>query len=699
MNPILINLGLIVFAWFMTLILQLFAVPVIVVKLRNVLFDAGWAFGRLVSWLSLGLPIWFLAHFQCPVNNQPGLFIVFFLWAALSWRTFHKNKDEIVLYLQEKWPWLLAEEVVFAFGFFFFSLMRGFAPDILDLEKFMDMGLMASYLRADTFPVLDMWFAGETMNYYTFGHFLGSIMTRFWSVPLHYSYNLLLGLVFGLTMVHSFGFVLNLLQRSGDETAPPLGPLVWGGAVGAFLIVFAGNSHAIWYGIKNHGWQGYWYPDATRFIPYTIHEFPAYSFIVSDLHAHVWNFPLVIALLTAIFLWYRAVLISEQPRRIYLRAFFVSLMFSICFMTSAWDGGIYALLLGVCGVSLLMFYPKRFRHIAASLGLMGCLSALISSAWWLHFRPISEGVGIVETSTHFWQMLIVWGGLGLGSFLAFSIADHQNRHLIYMAHVVKRRKQAVLGLVMALIAAAWILILLPELIYVKDIYPNHPRANTMFKFTLQSYIFMCLSTGWASGFIWLKEFLPHNKYRLWIRGFLSFVLIVVVSSLLIYPYFGYRDRYGQLKNFKGLDGLTWLKEKYPDDYAAVLWLNQNVSGQAVILEAVGTSYSEFSRISAFTGLPTVVGWPVHEWLWRGSYDIPGSRIEEVRRMYENPVSYNSAMSFEKYLVDYIFVGAKEREAYPELKERQLRALGKVIFEQGDTLVVKRNISPAMYPIY
>ena len=38
----------------------------------------------------------------------------------------------------------------------------------------------------------------------------------------------------------------------------------------------------------------YWYPNATRFIHNTIHEFPLYSFVVSDLHGHVLDIPIVL---------------------------------------------------------------------------------------------------------------------------------------------------------------------------------------------------------------------------------------------------------------------------------------------------------------------------------------------------------------------------------------------------------------------
>ena len=45
-------------------------------------------------------------------------------------------------------------------------------------KKFMDVGLMNSYLHSPTLPIADMWLAGHTFNYYTFGHYLGAVATQ-----------------------------------------------------------------------------------------------------------------------------------------------------------------------------------------------------------------------------------------------------------------------------------------------------------------------------------------------------------------------------------------------------------------------------------------------------------------------------------------------------------------------------------------
>jgi len=135
--------------------------------------------------------------------------------------------------------------------------------------------------------------------------------------------------------------------------------------------------------------------------------------------------------------------------------------------------------------------------------------------------------------------------------------------------------------------------------------------------------------------------------------------------------------------------LVWLEEQYPSDYHAIEWLNNNVEGAPNIVESVGDSYTTFARVSSFTGYPTVLGWRVHEWLWRGGYDIPGARTEEVRQIYEDPTSPDVLRLLNQYDVQYVFVGDKEYEAYDRIDVTGLKQLGQVVFVDGGTFVVRR----------
>ena len=106
----------------------------------------------------------------------------------------------------------------------------------------------------------------------------------------------------------------------------------------------------------------------------------------------------------------------------------------------------------------------------------------------------------------------------------------------------------------------------------------------------------------------------------------------------------------------------------------------------IVVEAVGESYTDYARVSAYTGLPTIIGWPVHEWLWRGSYDEAGARIPEVQTIYESKDLEETKKMLEKYKVTYVFIGSLEREKYKNLNEGKFNQLGKIVFQSGETKI-------------
>jgi uncharacterized membrane protein len=86
------------------------------------------------------------------------------------------------------------------------------------------------------------------------------------------------------------------------------------------------------------------------------------------------------------------------------------------------------------------------------------------------------------------------------------------------------------------------------------------------------------------------------------------------------------------------------------------------------VEAVGGQYSPqgHGRVSASTGLPTLLGWAGHEYQWRGySTPEPAERDPVVRDIYTVPGWENSSIAntLNQYGVEYIYVGNLERSTY------------------------------------
>ena len=157
---------------------------------------------------------------------------------------------------------------------------------------------------------------------------------------------------------------------------------------------------------------------------------------------------------------------------------------------------------------------------------------------------------------------------------------------------------------------------------------------------------------------------------------------------MIYPVFAINGYYGDLKTYKNLDGTAYLSTLYPGDYSLINWINKYIKGQPVILEANGDSYTDYARISANTGLPTIIGWSVHEWLWRGTYDVVAPRIADVQTLYTTQDMNIAKNLLKKYNVSYVVVSSLERQKYPTLNENIFAKLGKIVFEENETKLYK-----------
>lgn len=205
----------------------------------------------------------------------------------------------------------------------------------------------------------------------------------------------------------------------------------------------------------------------------------------------------------------------------------------------------------------------------------------------------------------------------------------------------------------------------------------------MFKLTYQAYVMTYLSTG----FIVTRTIFSFNK--LYQKLFFVFLFATVFASIMYYPFNAVRSYYGDLKgNPSDLSGDTWLKNKYPDTYSAINWLNKNISGQPTILEAPGDSYTDYDVVSSYTGLPTVSGWYVHEWLWRGSPDFPQARVDDITHIYTSKNILLTESLLKKYSVDYVLIGTFEKEKYPDLDEKKFESLGSAVYTTPTTRIYK-----------
>ena len=127
----------------------------------------------------------------------------------------------------------------------------------------------------------------------------------------------------------------------------------------------------------------------------------------------------------------------------------------------------------------------------------------------------------------------------------------------------------------------------------------------------------------------------------------------------------------------------------PDEYAAVNWFDQNVTGAPIILEAVGSDYhAETSRISAWTGLPSVLGWSDHETQWRGNDELQRPRALDITTIYSTTDTTQALALLNQYHVRYVYVGPAERRLYEPNSLQKFDSLLPVAFQQGAVAIYR-----------
>jgi uncharacterized membrane protein len=152
-----------------------------------------------------------------------------------------------------------------------------------------------------------------------------------------------------------------------------------------------------------------------------------------------------------------------------------------------------------------------------------------------------------------------------------------------------------------------------------------------------------------------------------------------------------------------LDGAQAFQSQYPDDAAAANWLLNAPEG--VIVEAFNktSSYTDYARMSVYSGDPTVLGWWYHEWQWRGNldelvspiknltcmakdpYDSRRMRSDDISCLYETNSWDVASEIIAQYNIRYAVIGTLERRDY-HINEILFQQHLKPVFQQGQVVI-------------
>jgi YYY domain-containing protein len=195
------------------------------------------------------------------------------------------------------------------------------------------------------------------------------------------------------------------------------------------------------------------------------------------------------------------------------------------------------------------------------------------------------------------------------------------------------------------------------------------RMNTVFKSYLQIWTLWGVAAAASAAVLWRRR--PRSKT--WMAA-----AAMLLAGVLLYPILAtparVRDRF-DLAAPTGLDGERFLdlavfheaQGRIPlrDDHEAIAWLRQTVVGSPVVLEASVPPYRWGSRVSVYTGLPTVIGWDWHQRQQRSVLrdDSVGRRIADVQQIYTTLDLDEARALLDRYQVEYVYVGPVERMYY------------------------------------
>lgn len=691
--------------------------------------DRGWMFSKVTAIAVSGFLTWFLVAVKIIKFTTMTCIVVTLVCAAAS----------LILYCREQkagfecipfahLDLVYAEELLFFTAFLLWTYFAGFHPAAYGTEKFMDYGFMEAMMRSKTLPATDLWYSQGKINYYYGGQYFAVFLTKLSGAKVELSYNLMRTFVAGLAFAMPFSLVHQMVTdrlgriRTGWKKALPSVT----GILAGISVSIAGNMHYVVYGqiipfiqkLKGEEVSSYWFPDATRYIGFnpdvedkTIHEFPCYSFVLGDLHAHVVDIMFVLLLLGLLYAWMKKVRTTELSGESMSRREFwkkqllmpqllaAGALLGMFHWTNYWDFVIYFVV--TCGAALFMNIIGQKGKIRWVLGVTAAqaveiltLATVIILPFTLQFDTSNmvQGIALAKHHSLLHQLLVLWGLPGIltilfvVSLLIEKLRGAEQKSLYHLLTSI--RLPDLFAVLMGLCAIG--LVLIPELVYVRDIYENgNARANTMFKLTYQAYIMFGMTMIYA---IFRLLVIGKNKI-LKVLAFIGLFLFVWTCGYFgnsVHSWFGTVWKSSQ---YKGLNATAFLETDFPEDVNGIRWLKENISDAPVVLEANGDSYSEYERVSAMTGLPTIMGWYVHEWLWRGDLADLNAKIEEIKEIYTSTDETRVKELLDEYNVSYIFVGSCERNKYgADLNNDLLKGLGEVVFQDSEypTYIVKIN---------
>ena len=450
-----------VMAWLLCVELIGLAVFPLAYWLLPSLADRGYLLCKSLGILLLAWMSWLAASIRICSYSQAEIIVcllgLLLLGIVLAWRQWRQMWS----FVRERWPLLLLGEALFLGAFLLFLLIRMGNPDlwhpVTGGEKPMDFAYLNGVIKSPYFPPYDPWYAGGYINYYYFGQVLAATLIKLTGIVPWVAYNLAVPLFYALTVLGAFSAVyhlvlpvgrgwfssraaryallgvlflgvmgnlgeVRLLQRAlrkvspvgFTSTIPGLGMLV-NSLAGLYRVIFEGQSLPV-----RTEW---WYWNATRAIASApgevgpINEFPFFTFLYGDLHAHLIALPFALLTVALAVGWMRR-WIGESERPAWqvslvglTRVAFMGLCVGALWATNTWDYPTYMLvMLAALAIGLYAAASRLEQALVSAFGwrALVLIGVSLGAFWPFHSHYVSG-----YTSLGRWKGSLT----GLGDYL------------------------------------------------------------------------------------------------------------------------------------------------------------------------------------------------------------------------------------------------------------------------------------------
>ena len=448
-----------VLSWYLfSLVLAVINLPLAFAAMKK-LPSRGIFLLRPLGLLLWGAIFWWLASIQLLridlASQVTGLMIL----GAINLLVFSKiNRENFFDWIKENKLLLIRAEVIFLAGFVIMAIVRAANPEIINTEKFMEMAFINAILKSPVIPPLDPWLSGYSISYYYFGYLLSAMLIRITGVSSSVGYNLVAAFWFGLTAVGGYGILWDLLSLRHQSTKKThvVGFLQKNKAVLALLAPIMMLAMGNWFSgldmlhargvLPQTAWEQLDIPELTR-EPFAmtikpqrggwswwqasrvlqdrtldgraievIDEFPAFTYLLADIHPHMLSMPLVLLAIAQslnVFLggWEGNIKLGKFtiPVSGLTITLGVLTLGGIAFMNT-WDFPFYLLLMGVA----FMLYrartagwsAKRFWELVGFGLVGGVLSILAYLPFYLSFS--SQAGGVIPSLAFFTKGKYFW---------------------------------------------------------------------------------------------------------------------------------------------------------------------------------------------------------------------------------------------------------------------------------------------------